>query len=336
MTTSPDFTPVRFSTTTLPVRDRVPFWRDVVGREIVHVDIEPRSDAPLESKVSLRALPGLRSFECIASPAQVRRTQAFVADGDDSFALLVNVSGAMTFSQRGHEVSLDAGEAVLIMHAEPSIMNHMQIHMVGVAIPTGALAPLVPNFENVAMRPVPRGNDALRLLAGYLKLMHEDLPLGTPELCGRVSTHVHDLVAMAIGTTRDGAAIAAERGVRAARLVAIKADIAARLGIATSAWLRSRRASTSRRVMCKCCSRTKAPRSRSSSWSSVWPARINCSPAHAMPVGPSARSRWRPASAISRISTAAFAVIMVQRRRTRALRRSAKTARNGPRSAGSP
>ncbi len=41
------------------------------------------------------------------------------------------------------------------------------------------------------------------------------------------ATHVHDLVAMAVGPTRDAVHLAGQRGVAAARLRAIQADIAA-------------------------------------------------------------------------------------------------------------
>ena len=63
-----------------------------------------------------------------------------------------------------------------------------------------------------------------------MKAVGEDLVLAPPELRHLVVTHIHDLVAMVIGTTRDGAAVAGERGVRAARLAAIKADIVEHLG----------------------------------------------------------------------------------------------------------
>jgi AraC-like DNA-binding protein len=42
--------------------------------------------------------------------------------------------------------------------------------------------------------------------------------------------HVHDLIALTLGATRDAAEIAAGRGLRAARMRAIKADIAQNLG----------------------------------------------------------------------------------------------------------
>jgi AraC-like DNA-binding protein len=225
-----DFGPRRISTRGLPARDRLPFWRDEFGRKFCHLDIEPISEGPLRAEVSLRGLPGLSTMECISSPMRQRRTPEFVADGDDSICLPMNLSGAITFSQCGREVSLVPGEAVVVLNAEPAVMIHSQVHAFGLAVPRAALSPLVASVEDAAMRVISGSNNgALRLLTAYLKALREGLPLATPELRHRIATHVHDLVAMAIGTTPDGTAIAAERGVRAARLAAIKADIMARL-----------------------------------------------------------------------------------------------------------
>jgi AraC-like DNA-binding protein len=47
---------------------------------------------------------------------------------------------------------------------------------------------------------------------------------------GHVISHLHDLIAMTIGATRDAAEMARGRGVGAARLGAIKADIIEKLG----------------------------------------------------------------------------------------------------------
>jgi len=65
----------------------------------------------------------------------------------------------------------------------------------------------------------------LRLLVGYLDVLHDNWELSTPELRRTVATHIHDLCALAIGATRDAAEIARGRGLRVARLRAIKADI---------------------------------------------------------------------------------------------------------------
>ena len=77
------------------------------------------------------------------------------------------------------------------------------------------------------MRSVARNNAALRLLMSYLKEM--DRAIEQPDLRNLFTTHVHDLVALIVGANRDGAAIA-DRGVAAARLAAIKADIIEHIG----------------------------------------------------------------------------------------------------------
>ncbi|MPZ40947.1 MAG: helix-turn-helix domain-containing protein [Rhizobiales bacterium] len=224
-----DFAPIRVSTDALPVRERLPFCREVVGRKLVKLDVDPLSDAPFKAEATLFAWPGLHAASWVGVAARWQRGREHVADGDDSLAIVINRSGTVTRSQRDRDASLGVGDAAVILHAEPAVMTHSQVHYESLSVPRAALLPLVANIEDAAMRMIPHTNDALRLLMGYLKLVHEGLPLATPELRHRVVMHVHDLVATAIGATRDGTAIAEQRGVRAARLAAIKADIVARL-----------------------------------------------------------------------------------------------------------
>jgi AraC-like DNA-binding protein len=226
---SEDFAPLRASTHALPPHERLPFWREVFGRKYCHLDIEPLSDAPFEAEVTLRSLPGLGVMDCFSSPARQARTRDTIADGDDAIALPMNFSGTMNFSQCHREVTLDAGEAVIVLQAEPAVMTHSQVHGAGIVIPRAALSVLVQNVDDLSMQVIPRDSASLRLLKGYLKTLSQPLPSATPELFRCVVTHVHDLVALAIGATRDAAAIASERGVRAARLAVIKADVEERL-----------------------------------------------------------------------------------------------------------
>ena len=60
---------------------------------------------------------------------------------------------------------------------------------------------------------------------GYLASALDTEALMTPELQQLAVTHVYDLLALALGATRDAAAIAVGRGVRAARLRSIKDHI---------------------------------------------------------------------------------------------------------------
>jgi hypothetical protein len=64
----------------------------------------------------------------------------------------------------------------------------------------------------------------------YLKALRGARALERPELRNLAAAHIHDLVAAIIGTSRGGAAITETRGVRAARLASIKADIKRHVG----------------------------------------------------------------------------------------------------------
>jgi AraC-like DNA-binding protein len=221
-----DFAPHHFSTEPLAPRDRVPFWCEVFARKVVRVAIEPQSDLPFQAEATLRQLPGLRVlWTAVGTPACFTRTPAIVAEGEDTFAFLVNLGTALPMAQHGREAPLGVGDAVTVLHSEPATMVHSHLSHIGLIVPCAAVAPLVDNFEDAAMRVIPRHSEPLRLLSKYLELVRHDLSILTPELAHLVATHIHDLVAAAIGTTRDGAAVAARRGLHAARLHAVKADI---------------------------------------------------------------------------------------------------------------
>ncbi len=218
---------LRFATSELPERDRLPWLREVIGRKIVKLDIEPAPDHELDAKLCL--VPDIRAaLACCVSPSRCSRTNEMVADGNDDLSLLVNLQGRCKVSQRDREVHLDAGDAAIFSHAEPGTITHGPTRLRSVVIPRAALASLVADLDDAPARLVPRDNEALRLLVTYLDSI-QSLALAGPELLQLIGTHIDDLAALAIGATRDGAAIAAGRGMRAARLKAINDDIRANL-----------------------------------------------------------------------------------------------------------
>jgi AraC-like DNA-binding protein len=219
---------LRFSTRDFPEKERIPFWREVFGRQICHIDIEPHGDGPMDIDATMLALPNLHVGLCrAATPACWNRTAELAKDGDDSFGFVIPLGGVITRFQRGDDVDVNIGEGAGILHAEPGgIRFRHPKHMV-MMVPRAALTPLVADLQAAATRVVPRGNAALRLLRAYLGTLFENASIADATLRAQAATHIQDLVALAIGATRDGRAIAAARGARAARLSAIKDDFAA-------------------------------------------------------------------------------------------------------------
>jgi AraC-like DNA-binding protein len=216
---------LRFSTDELPERDRLPIVREVHGRLTAGVDIEPAPGIPLHYKVTACALPGLVASLFSASPTTLRRTRELLADGNDDVVFVAPPTGGNLVSQRGRELSHIAGDAVLISAADVMRVDASGSQCPMISLSRQRLAPLVPGLEDAFMRPVPRDTEALQLLTRYVRLFDDQQSLATPELRSLVVTHVYDLVALALGATRDAASLANGRGVRAARLHAIKTEI---------------------------------------------------------------------------------------------------------------
>jgi AraC-like DNA-binding protein len=222
---SDDIRILRFSTDELPERDRLPIMREVHGRLTARVDIEPAPGVPLHYRAIARALPGLTVSRLSESPLTVRRTRALLADGNDDVVFALPPSAANRMSHLGRELSPLAGDAVLMSTADVLSVDVPSGSHAMVTLSRQRLTPLVPALEDAFMRPVPRDNEALQLLTHYVRLFDDQQSLATPELRSLVVNHVYDLVALALGATRDAAAIANGRGVRAARLHAIKTEI---------------------------------------------------------------------------------------------------------------
>jgi AraC-like DNA-binding protein len=124
-------------------------------------------------------------------------------------------------------VRLEAGDAVLTANDEVATGFSLGSRIL-LRIPKRAIAPAVPDLGARALRRIPRDSESLRLLRQYLRAI-QDMDLATPDIQRLTVAHVYDLVALALGATRDAASAAQDRGVRAARLRSIKDDVARNL-----------------------------------------------------------------------------------------------------------
>ena len=220
----------RFSTDDLPERDRLPIWRETYGRSIVKLDLEPFGDGPLRIEGLIHTLPNLAIASLSSTPARVTRTKAQASDSNDDLVFVIT-DGDVMFRQSKKEVELRAGEALLWSNALPggSLNNEPIDRLLTLAIPRTALTQAVANLDDVLMQRIPRDNEAMRLLTGYIKILQGEIGDMSPELKAASSAHMQDLMVLALGANRDAAHLARGRGVRVARLHALKADILANL-----------------------------------------------------------------------------------------------------------
>ena len=205
---------------------RVEEFQNVIAA-ITKVDFLPDDENSFTSETSIGILQNLIVGYGRHSASTAVRTAAHAADTDDNVMFHIPLAGSCCIEQRGGErtelksglVYADPGEVpgIIRFHGEPTEGFYVSVPRVHLATATSGLnamlrrtAPLTPQW---------------RLFFNYARSLHEELGELMPGETAQCATHVQDLALMALGATREAAEIAAGRGVRAARLKAIRADI---------------------------------------------------------------------------------------------------------------
>jgi AraC-like DNA-binding protein len=222
---------MRFSLDGVPEGQRSSLLREFFGQQLTKYDYEPEPGADLVADLVIRALPGLvmiagreHGFHAIRS----RRT--VTEENSDDIALGVNLGGPMRINRDGQELTLDDGEAILASLADIFRINHRPPGgMLALRVPRNQIAPLVEGIDDLCYRRIPAGSLALKFLIDYVKVAEGEQRVASPELQALFVRHVQDLMALTAGATRDAVEHAKCGGLRAARLHAIKKDIASSL-----------------------------------------------------------------------------------------------------------
>jgi AraC-like DNA-binding protein len=217
-----------FSTDGLPPRDRAAALHALRERGIL--PLEPLPGCVPQADITKRILPGVGILSGTLGGLRQIGAANDREIGEDVL-LGVNLAGVSTARQRGQEVTLRRGEAILVSCTEGGLAMHRPTlsHFLGVRLPHKSLAPLAANLDDATMRMIPAGNGSLRLLTNYVGCLGPAQISDSAELGHAIAAHILDLIALSIGAGRDTIAAAQERGVRAARLRAIKADVARHL-----------------------------------------------------------------------------------------------------------
>lgn len=227
VTSTPDYTVVRFSSRTLPDQGRGTTLEELHERGLLPTKfVRYGNAAPLVDLVN-RTMPGLRILT--ASYASVRREG--VRQEGDLLYLCMTLSGTTLGSQRGREMMLGEGDAVLMTNEQAAwtMTSPSSVKIAGIRVPRSAIAPLVPKLETATMRRIMRDTGGLRLLRKYLDVVADDEALAAPASQRLITGHFYDLVALVLGANGDAKALAADRTMGAVRLAAIKADMLANL-----------------------------------------------------------------------------------------------------------
>jgi len=203
------------------------WFREEFSRRVFGVDMAPEPDVPFSLEGTVRLLPELAIYTGACTPMRSQSTQDFIAKG--TVGITVALAGDMAISIPGEAIALEPGMAMFGTGEVPVVLDvHSNARVMVITLSRRLLSALVP-AGSLATRPIPLESQAMRLLRAYLSMLDAEDAIESPGLRHFVSASVHELVALALGATRDARDVAGPRGVRAARLAAIKQDILANI-----------------------------------------------------------------------------------------------------------
>jgi AraC-like DNA-binding protein len=197
--------------------------REHYGRTIMRCEIEPLGDAPVRMDASLQAVGDLGIAHVAFSGGRLRRTPQLLFD--DTVVLSRTLAGSRIIGQRGREVVVAAGEAILTSGAEVLSAIAPNARFIAIRLPSRLISRSVPDLHDRVARVIRRDTAPLRLLTTYAGALQDARTLAAPELRQSILNHICELVGLTLGATGDAAEAAKSGGVRAALLHAIKTDV---------------------------------------------------------------------------------------------------------------
>ncbi len=233
--------PLRFSTHELPVPSRRNALNELRGHGLLPLEPLP-GDSPRVDLHKWR-LPG--AWILTGTFAGVRQgSDSGPSSPNAELFFGINISGSSLAGQRGHEVTIGAGDAVAIDPAAGafSILRAAPARIIGVRIPRHSIPAGGVGFGATPLCLVPAETPTLQLLTSYLQGALCCSALSSAPLADAVVSHVADLITLSLDPVCSATPPAGVPSVRAARLAAVKADIQTHLtdGSLTAATLAAR------------------------------------------------------------------------------------------------
>jgi AraC-like DNA-binding protein len=219
---------LRWSTEMLPERARFSALREEFARQKLALDVMDHSGGHPRIDVTYLPLGAVGVCSIVATPAEFIRDKHHLKNSSDQFGLNIVETGPVQFANAGQERVYDVGSACLTDRGRPlRVFGPRGASVRYVTMQAAALRSLVAHPEDLSGRVV-RPGPALSLLDGYLRSLTSLEEPPSPELAFTIGIHLLDLVAATLGPTAEAANIVAERGVKAAQLRAILAEVAQR------------------------------------------------------------------------------------------------------------
>jgi AraC-like DNA-binding protein len=212
-------------------RARLALWRNLHEEHFGSTDLDFLTDREFSVRVEFAQFGALGLGRLEGTMRRIARTARHVAaDPSDMMCLVLNRGDCpIAFFQRGREAVFNPETATLMNNSEPSeALAKADGSCFTLNVPRRRLRDLIAGAEDLVALPLAPASAAVRHLRRYLEIVMAPAGAGDdPALMAHIETTLLDLVALTLGAERDAAEIAHMRGLRAARVQAILAEIRA-------------------------------------------------------------------------------------------------------------
>ena len=225
---------IRFSADQFPERERFDGWRETFLRNVVNADITRLDDhtRPFEAAIDNLALGRVSVAQVTGTPVRFTLGPGQVGDRNSDFTLIVTHQGQTRVFADDAQSAAGARSAQLVSHWRPGFVEfgvepgaNRTFRTFRYQVPRSLLNAAVVDPEALSFKALTGNEQALDYLVQYTDqvLLRQDFD--DPRLAERAGAHVFDLVATVLGPRRGAAETAGRRGIRAARLASILAQI---------------------------------------------------------------------------------------------------------------
>lgn len=224
---------IRFSAEKYDEAHRFDAWREEFAKRIANNDMERLDDLrrPFHAEIANLSLGRVLFAHVRGTPIRTFRDERHVADRNGDFTLVVSRRGGTRIA-RGEDVAAQRGVgASLLTYWHPASAEfHADddgwFEAYRFVLPREVMLAAVPNADALCFRPIGMLNlQALDYLVQYTDKVLIAHAFADARVMERTSEHVVDLVATILGPSREAAATAERRGMRAGRFEAVLAQI---------------------------------------------------------------------------------------------------------------
>lgn len=221
-----------FSSDQLPAEldDQARFtaWCDFYLGTICHFDLDRLPHLPFSIRFEVLKIGGVSLASCEGTARRfTRRAQHVAADSCDDFFLNMNGSRPWAFNSRGHSHEFVPHATSFLTTTEPGHGDHAGgASFRGIVLPRARVCEVVKNPDDLLCRTFDPQDEATRHLWRYTDMLLAEGSRGQDlALASHLETTLLDLAALILKGRRDAVELARLRGLRAARLQAILAEI---------------------------------------------------------------------------------------------------------------